>query len=84
VATIATARAMWRDARVRRYGRTDAVQITEVIYIWYASFHSRTVRVVLVRDNKPRTRNGDDPVVHSGRIRARTTLETTRSPSKIV
>jgi hypothetical protein len=48
------------------------------------TFHSRTVRVVLVRDNKPRTRNGDDPVVHSGRIRARTTLETTRSPSKIV
>jgi hypothetical protein len=28
VAAIATARAMWRDARVRRYGRTDAVQIT--------------------------------------------------------
>jgi hypothetical protein len=60
VATIATARAMWRDARVRRYGRTDAVQITEVICLWYGSFHSRTVRVVLVRDNKPRTRNRDD------------------------
>jgi hypothetical protein len=60
VAAIATARATWRDTRVRRYGRTDAVQITEVICLWYGSFHSRTVRVVLVRDNKPRTRNRDD------------------------
>ena len=60
VAAIATAQATWRDARVRRYGRTDAVQITEVVCLWYGSFHSRTVRVVLVRDHKPRTRNRDD------------------------
>jgi hypothetical protein len=28
--------------------------------IWYGSFRSRTVRVILVRDDKPRTRGRDD------------------------
>ena len=27
---------------------------------WYGSFRSRTVRVILVCDDKPRTRGGDD------------------------
>ena len=56
----ATARGRWRDTRVRRYGRTDTVQITEITCLWYGSFRSRTVRVILVRDNKPRTRDRDD------------------------
>jgi hypothetical protein len=60
VAANATARATWRDTRVRRYGRSDSVQITEVTCLWYGCFHSRAVRVVLVRDNKPQTRNGED------------------------
>ena len=50
----------WRDTRVRRYGRTDAVQITEITCLWYGSFRSRTVRVILVHDNKPRTRDRDE------------------------
>ena len=50
----------WRTTQVRRYGRTDTVHITEVICLWYGSFHSRPVRVILVRDDKPRTLNGDD------------------------
>jgi hypothetical protein len=52
--------AAWRTVQVRRYGRTDTVQIAEIICLWYGAFHTRTVRVVLVRDDKPRTRNGDD------------------------
>ena len=56
----AAVRGRWRDTRVRRYGRTDAVQITEVICLWYGSFRSQTVRVILVRDDKPRTRDRDD------------------------
>ena len=48
-----TATGRWRDTRVCRYGRTDAVQIAEIICLWYGSFRSRTVRVILVRDNKP-------------------------------
>jgi hypothetical protein len=60
LAAAATAGARWRDTRVRRYGRTDTVQITERVCLWYGSFRSRTVRVILVRDDKPRTRDGDD------------------------
>ena len=60
VAARATARGRWRDTRVRRYGRTDAVQITEITCLWYGSCRSRTLRVILVRDNKPRTRDRDD------------------------
>jgi hypothetical protein len=60
LATSATAGARWRDTRVRRYGRTDTVQITELVCLWYGSFRSRTVRVILVRDDKPRTRDRDD------------------------
>jgi hypothetical protein len=36
------------------------VQITERVCLWYGSFRSRTVRVILVRDDKPRTRGRDD------------------------
>ncbi|MGW0633923.1 IS701 family transposase [Streptomyces sp. NPDC002758] len=52
--------ASWRTVQVRRYGRTDTVQIAEAVCLWYGSFHTRTVRVVLVRDHKPRTRDRDD------------------------
>ncbi|EWM12153.1 transposase [Kutzneria sp. 744] len=54
------ATATWRTTRVRRYGRTDTVHVAEVICLWYGSFHTRTVRVVLVRDDKPRTSDRDE------------------------
>jgi hypothetical protein len=54
------ATAIWRTTRVRRYGRTDTVEVTEVVCLWYGSFRGQTVRVVLVRDNKPRTSDRDD------------------------
>jgi hypothetical protein len=54
------AAATWRTSQVRRYGRTEIVQIAEVTCLWYGSFHTETVRVILVRDDKPRTRDGDD------------------------
>jgi hypothetical protein len=50
VAALATTRNAWRATQVRRYGRTDAVQITERVCLWYGSFRSRTVRIILVRD----------------------------------
>src|SRR5947208_10063893 len=55
-----TAAATWRTTHVRRYGRTDTVHIAEVICLWYGSFHTRTVRVILVRDDKPRTSDRDE------------------------
>jgi hypothetical protein len=36
------------------------VQISERFCLWYGSFRSRTVRVILVCDDKPRTRSRDD------------------------
>ena len=60
IAALARTTNTWRSTRVRRYGRTDTVQITERFCLWYGSFRSRTVRVILVRDDKPRTRGGDD------------------------
>jgi hypothetical protein len=60
VAALATTTNTWRTTQVRRYGRTDAVQITELVCLWYGSFRSRTVRVILVRDDKPRTRGRAD------------------------
>src|SRR5205085_1302201 len=60
VAALATTTNTWRTTQVRRYGRTDVVQITELVCLWYGSFRSRTVRVILVRDDKPRTRGRDD------------------------
>jgi hypothetical protein len=36
------------------------VQITELVCLWYGSFRRGTVRVILVCDDKPRTRDRDD------------------------
>jgi hypothetical protein len=50
----------WRTAWVRRYGRLDTVRLTETVCVWYGSFHSQPVRVILVCDAKPRTAGGDE------------------------
>jgi len=72
--------ATWRTATVRRYGRTDTVELCDTTCLWYGSFHSRSVRVILVRDGKPRTKNKDDrgyglPLV---------TTDLTSSPEELV
>ena len=54
------ATACWRRTEVRRYGRVDLVWIAEIVCLWYGSFRGQTVRVVLVRDDKPRTRDRDE------------------------
>jgi hypothetical protein len=38
-------------AQVNRYGRADTVHIAEIRCLWYGSFHTRTVRVILLRDD---------------------------------
>ena len=52
--------ATWRTTTVRRYGRTDTVHLTDISCLWYGVFHTRTVRVILVRDDKPRTSDKDE------------------------
>jgi hypothetical protein len=43
--------ATFRSAQVRRYGRTDAVRIAEIRCLWYGSFHTQAVRVILIRED---------------------------------
>lgn len=38
-------------AQVTRYGRADTVRIAEIRCLWYGSFHTQIVRVVLLRDD---------------------------------
>ena len=40
----------WKTATVSRYGTTSTVQLTEVTCLWYGSWRTDTVRVILVRD----------------------------------
>jgi hypothetical protein len=43
------AAATWAPATVRIYGRAQATQLTEATCLWYGSFHTRPVRVILAR-----------------------------------
>ncbi|MFN2534425.1 MAG: transposase [Pseudonocardiaceae bacterium] len=54
------ATARWRTASVMRYGATSTVQIAEQICLWYGTWRTDTVRIILVRDTgrKPATTKG--------------------------
>jgi len=45
------ATAHFTTAQVNRYGRTDTVCIAEVTCLWYGSFHTQVVRVILLRED---------------------------------
>ena len=49
------ATAKFATVQVRRYGRVDTVHIAEIRCLWYGSFHTQTVRVVLIRDDATNT-----------------------------
>ena len=38
----------WQQCTVSRYGRTDQVLLAEVVCLWYGTYRSRAIRVVLV------------------------------------
>jgi hypothetical protein len=50
----------WTSRRVRRYGRRDTVDIAETVCLWYGTYRSRAVRVVLVREPGSTTKAGHD------------------------
>ena len=54
-AQLAAATATWTPAEVRRYGRTDTVQLADTLCLWYGAYRSRAVRVILLRDRPTRT-----------------------------
>jgi hypothetical protein len=45
------ATAVFTSFEVRRYQRTDTVFLAETTCLWYGSFHTRTVRMILLRDD---------------------------------
>src|SRR3989440_655029 len=50
----------WRRHTVHRYGRTDPVLITETVCLWYGTYRSRAVRVVLIREPGATAKSRDD------------------------
>jgi len=52
------ATATFVKAQVNRYGRADTVHIAEIRCLWYGSLHTRTVRVILLRDDATDTGYG--------------------------
>src|SRR6266550_2794947 len=51
---------VWHRHTVHRYGRTDPVLITETVCLWYGTYRSRAVRVVLVREPGSTAKSRDD------------------------
>jgi SRSO17 transposase len=47
--------ARWKAVTVSRYGTTSTVQITEQVCLWYGTWRTDTVRVVLVRETGTKT-----------------------------
>lgn len=52
------AAAAWARATVTAYGRRENLHVAEVTCLWYGSWHTRTVRLILSRDE--RTAGGYD------------------------
>lgn len=50
----------WTSRRVSRYGRREDVDIAETVCLWYGTYRSRAVRVVLVREPGSTTTAGHD------------------------
>jgi hypothetical protein len=51
------ASARWRTVSVSRYGTTSTVEITEMTCLWYGTWRTDTVRVILVREIGRKTKS---------------------------
>ena len=68
------ATADFTPVQVTRYQRTDTVYLAEITCLWYGSFHTRTVRVILLRDDTTDT----------GHDLALVTTDLTSSPAELI
>jgi SRSO17 transposase len=68
------ATADFAPVQVTRYQRTEQVYLAEITCLWYGSFHTRTVRVILLRDDTTDT----------GYDLALVTTDLTSSPAELV
>jgi hypothetical protein len=50
--------ARWKRVTVSRYGTTNTVTITDLTCLWYGTWRTDTVRVILVRDTARTTKTG--------------------------
>jgi DDE superfamily endonuclease len=50
IAATATTNRTWKKVTVSRYGTTSTVRITEQVCLWYGTWRTDTVRVILLRD----------------------------------
>lgn len=59
-ATQIAATAVWRTVTVSRYGVTSMVTIAEQVCLWYGTWRTDTIRVILVRDTDTTKAQGYD------------------------
>jgi DDE superfamily endonuclease len=69
--------ATWKTVTVARYGTTATVQITERICLWYGTWRTDPVRVILLREDARRTPT-------SGYDIALVTTDLTTTPEQII
>src|SRR5664279_3019239 len=55
IAAHASATGAWADTRITRYGSTVTAQTTEITGLWYGTWRTDPVRVILVRDSRRKT-----------------------------
>ncbi len=69
--------ASWKTVTAARYGTTATVQVTERVCLWYGTWRTDPVRVILVRDNTRKTKT-------SGYDIALVTTDLTATPEEII
>lgn len=52
--------ATWQQTTIRRYGTTTNAMIADITCLWYGTFRSRPIRVILVRNPDSKTTTGYD------------------------
>jgi hypothetical protein len=70
--------ASWKTVTVARYGTRSTVQVTELICLWYGTWRTDTVRVILVRET------GTKAVPAKGYGIALVTTDLTATPEEII
>jgi hypothetical protein len=76
-ATDIAASATWKTLTVARYGTTATVQVTDRVCLWYGTWRTDPVRVILLRDNARKTST-------SGYDIALVTTDLTATPEEII
>ncbi len=69
--------ALWKTVTVARYGTTATVAVTDRVCLWYGTWRTDPVRVILLRDNARKTKT-------SGYDIALVTTDLTATPEEII